>query len=259
MSNRLFLDRNPVVSIESALHLYSGKEFRSPARSTIPLLSLLRDGVPLFNEILSSVGIPSACEVHLEYTVAPPLGKGIPSHTDAMVTSEETSLAIEAKWTEPRYETVAEWLLQGSNPDNRRAVVRGWLKLLQRVTGTSLAIEGMSAAVYQMVHRAASACAAGKKPILLYLQFTPLPSGKSSACQHLRDDLQTLHNLLGSPKNFPFFLATVEVRPKQVYSTISGLPKGSSETARQVIAAMNRDRLFDFSMLGVHRIQTVAS
>lgn len=259
MSHRLFFDRNPDVTIESALRLYSGKEFRSPARSTIPLLSLLRDGVFQFNEILSSVGIPSACEVHLEYTVAPPLGKGIPSHTDAMVISEETSLAIEAKWTEPRYKTVAEWLQQGSNPDNRRAVVSGWLKLLQRVTGTSLTIECISSAIYQMVHRAASACAAGQRPNLLYLQFTPLPTGEPAVCQHLQEDLLALHNFLGSPKNFPFFLATVEVRPKQAYSTISGLSKGSSETARQVIAAMNRDRLFDFSLLGVHRIQAVAS
>jgi len=250
-------DREPVSSFGQIMDHFSAKEFRSPARSTIPLLSLLKDGNSVFAEILASVGISQNPEIHLEYTVPPQAGKGVASHTDAMVIAEESALSIEAKWTEPPYETVGKWLKKGTNPLNRQTVMNGWLELLQNHAHRSLTLENTSTAVYQMVHRAASACAAGAKPKLLYLQFTPLPNGTPVDCRYLREDLQNLHNLLGSPEDFPFYLVEMEVKPTPAYEVISSLSKGSAETADTVMAALKREPLFEFSTKGIERIPAV--
>jgi hypothetical protein len=41
---RLFFDKKPVASFDDVLTLYKTAEFKSPTRSTVPLLSLLRHG-----------------------------------------------------------------------------------------------------------------------------------------------------------------------------------------------------------------------
>lgn len=202
----------------------------------------------MFTDLLASVGISSTPEIHLEYTVPPRAGKGIASHTDAMVVASDSALAIEAKWTEPRYETVGEWLKKGTNPSNRQAVMKSWLGLLQNHAHRTLTLENTSSAVYQMVHRAASACAAGLNPKLLYLQFTPLPNGTPADCLHLREDLYNLHSLLGSPVDFPFYLVELEVKPTAAYVAIASLPKGSTETAVKMMAALKGDPLFKFAL-----------
>lgn len=256
MISNCFYDRELVYSFCHIMNHYSAKEFRSPARSTIPLLSFLKDGSSVFADLLASVGISSNPKIHLEYTVPPRAGKGIASHTDAMVIARECALAIEAKWTEPRYETVGEWLQKGTNPMNRQAVMNGWLVLLQKHAHRPLTLKSTSSAVYQMVHRAASACAAGLNPKLLYLQFTPLPNGTPADCRHLRKDLHNLHNLLGSPEDFPFYLVELEVKPTAAYEVIASLSKGAAETGEKVVAALNGEQLFKFNLKKTDRIHS---
>lgn len=248
MISDCYCDREPATSFCQIMDHFSAKEFRSPARSTIPLLVLLKDDSSVFPEIFEAVGIYHNPKIHLEYTVPPQDGKGIASHTDAMVIAGEGALAIEAKWTEPRYKTVGEWLKIGSNSINRQAIMNGWLGLLQNHAHRTLTIENTSSAVYQMVHRAASACAAGPKPKLLYLQFTPLPNGTPADCRHLREDLHNLHSLLGSPEDFPFYLVELEVKPTAAYEVIASLSKGSAETAEKVVSALNGEPLFEFTL-----------
>jgi hypothetical protein len=172
-----------------------------------------------------------------------------------MVISGESSLAIEAKWTEPRYETVDKWLTKGSNPHNRRDVLTGWLSLLQKHAIHELRVEDFSDAVYQMVHRAASACATGKMPRLAYLVFTPSPDKKTAAISKLLNDLTHLWNLLGNPERFPFYLVEVPLLPTPAFEKIAPLPKGHKETAPPVKAALSgSDRLFKFENYSLTRV-----
>jgi hypothetical protein len=66
-------------------------------------------------------------------------------------------IAIEAKYTEPMYETVKAWL--GQPPaQNRCTVLEGWLDRINKATAASLTMNSLLDLPYQLVHRTASAC-----------------------------------------------------------------------------------------------------
>jgi len=241
---KLFFDRRPITSIDEALHSYKHSEFESPTRSTIPLLSLLQHGEAIWKRVLQHFGLlDSSTEAHLEFAVPPPRGKGGPSQTDVMLINADRSVAIEAKWTEQRYEEVQVWLKNGEDVQNRLEVLSGWLSLLRPHASKELKTEDFGSAVYQMLHRAASACAAGTLPTLMYLQFFPLPDG-SPVTSSLADDLRHLHSLLGTPDQFPFWLATVELHFHPDFEWIAAEPKGTLETAEMLRAALQNGPLF---------------
>jgi len=76
--------------------MYGGREFQSPTRSTVPLLSWLKHEQPMVSSLLRDIGMPAGCNLHLEYKVQPPKGIGKASHTDLMALSGEFALAVEA-------------------------------------------------------------------------------------------------------------------------------------------------------------------
>lgn len=250
----LYYDRHSVASIDNVLSYYGAKEFKSSTRSTVPLLSWLKHEPSSVFSLLNELGVPADYTLHLEYTVKPPRGKGQASHTDLMVLAGARSLAIEAKWTEPRYETVSDWLNKGASPDNRLNVLTGWLHLLQSHSGNSLATADFSGAVYQMVHRAASACASGKSPRMAYLMFDPSPDPNTADKQTLLDDLNHLWNLLGNPRSFPFHFVKINLAPTAAFDQISALPKNSEETSQAVQRALLEERLFNFMGYAVAEI-----
>jgi hypothetical protein len=244
---KLFYDKTAITTMDDARSHYAADEFASPMRSTVASLSWLKHEISALDSLLKELEMPEVCDLHLEYKVNPPKGDGEASHTDLMIISGVSSLAVEAKWTEPRYETVDKWLTKGPNPLNRHDILNGWLSLLRKQALDELHIEDFSDAVYQMVHRAASACAAGKMPKLAYLVFKPSPDPKTAAISTLRNDLTHLWNLLGSPKGFPFYLVKVQLSPTPAFDEIEPLPKRDKATAEQVKAALfGSDRLFKF-------------
>ncbi|MEI7828001.1 MAG: hypothetical protein WCI87_09485 [Euryarchaeota archaeon] len=251
----LHYDKTPYNTIAATIPMYGTTEFQSPTRSTLPLLSWLKHEQLMVSSLLRDIGMPADCNLHLEYKVKPPEGSGKASHSDLMVISGESSLAVEAKWTEPRYTTVGEWLEKGSNPHNRSDVLNGWLILLQKHAMHELRIEDFSGAVYQMVHRAASSCAAGKMPKLAYLVFKPSPDPKTADIQTIRSDLKYMWTLLGRPGEFPFYLIEVQLSPTAVFDAIASLPKGNESTAQQVSTALlGSDRLFSFEKYCMTRV-----
>lgn len=248
-------DKNPVTDFQGLLSGYDSSEFESPLRSTVPLLSLIRDGRPALQEIFMACNFPSGPSLHFEFTVDSPKGVGLPSHTDLMVRSGNSQLALEAKWTEPRYETVERWRRKPPdpvhsgeypNPDNRGNRLKGWLELIQPHATRPLVQEEFSSIVYQMVHRAASACASTAHPQLAYMLFTPLPDGKNVKSEHYYRDLTQFHQLLGEPPGFPFHLIEMQISPTDAFRDIQHLPKGSSETASIVQSALRHGGLFEF-------------
>lgn len=156
----------------SLLGCYGDGEFDSPTRSTIPLLEFWRCPNERMRELSDPLGMVAPRELRLdfEHTVHPPRGVGPPSQTDVMAICPDGAIAIEAKWTESRYEEVGSWL---GTSKNRTEVLRGWRDLLERHAGAGVREADLRRIPYQMVHRAASACHVEKvaRRWLVYLVF----------------------------------------------------------------------------------------
>jgi len=243
--NKLYFDRGEIASIDALYGKYPIREFASPTRSTVPLLSWLKHKGAAVQKVLAKLGVQRG-EFHFEYSVMPELGRGSASMTDLMVldTKGGSSAAIEAKWTEPRYKTVKDWLREGSSPGNRKLVLESWLGLLQGHAAKKLSIGDMEDVVYQMLHRAASACASGDRPALAYLAFKDERSNKKAGVEQ---DLAALWAKLGRPAGFPFFYIGIGLTPTAQYEPLLDLPKNITGTILGVVDALGgHDKLFDF-------------
>jgi hypothetical protein len=235
-----------IKSFADAVPLYGTKEFESATRSTVPMLSLLMHAPDLFNEIVRRLDYPYNYDLFLEYTVRPPKGRGKASHTDVMLKSGSHALAIEGKWTEPMYETVAHWLKDGKDQVNRTLVLEGWLSLLQRRTTKPLRAGDFHPSIYQMVHRAASAATAAV-PTLAYFLFKLSQDDRAAKPDEIFDKLADLWDRLGSPANFPFHVVEIEAKSLDAYEPLRLLPKGDEATSEAVCVALQDSRpLFDF-------------
>ncbi len=251
----IYYDKDPLNDIDEAvLSPGYGEEFQSPCRSTVPSLSWLKHEQPMVSRLLNDLGMPADCNLHIEYEVKPLSGR--PSYTDLMVLSGKESLAIEAKWTEPLGETVGAWLKKGENSQNYQDVLSRWLSLLQQQAKSRLNPDDFSDVVYQMLHRAASACESGGKPRLAYLLFKSSTVRPATNSQQVLEDLERLWKLLGSPDSFPFFLIELHLSPKKSFDDIAPLKKGQVETRERVKAALlGSEPLFTFEEPCVTRVK----
>jgi hypothetical protein len=264
---QLFFDTFHVDGVDALLTEFGPGAFASPFRSTVPLVALVKDDFATFSEVVNACGMQGDLSVHFEYKVPVPGVAGNPSQTDAMVLCGGSALAIEAKWTEPRYEMVAKRLagriakLIDKDPGHakeheasQRAVIDGWLRLLGTNSKKPLSIEGVGDVVYQMIHRAASACSMSRFPSLVYIHFEPTPAKGAASTSQYRADLQNLHRLLGGPGEFPFYLVKLPLRLSEAFMEIQSLRKGSPETDLRVRKAIGSARLFEFGEPHVERI-----
>jgi len=131
------------------------KEFTNLTRSTVPLASYWRDQSKALATLAIALDLPDLATAHIEFEAkTPSVGRAEASHTDVMVRSRSASVAIEAKWTEPEYQTVARWSATVQEP---RPVIAHWLKRLHPFANPP-GFDGVSDLIYQMLHRCASAC-----------------------------------------------------------------------------------------------------
>jgi len=108
----LYFGTKPIRHVDKSLPFYGADDSKSPTRSTVPLFSLLKHGGEIWTSIAAELtDEPDSMEAYLEFQVRSPSGKGKPSHADLMLLTRGHAVAIEAKWTEPRYKTVSKWLL----------------------------------------------------------------------------------------------------------------------------------------------------
>jgi hypothetical protein len=184
-----------------------------------------------------------------------------------MVRSKLRCVAIEAKWTEPSYDTVSEWIERGQREqdqsqqsqhsqqsqqqDNREEVMAGWLELLAPHAARDLDRNDFANCVYQMVHRAASACHGTKHPQLAYCVFHQ-PTNRPDDAYLI--GLQSLHAVLGTPCDFPFYFGEIQINPTEAFRSIEDLPKGSLATAHLVRSAFQDSELFKFLNYRIHKI-----
>ena len=92
----------------------------SPRRSTVPLVDYWRDPELRLGALWDQLHVRQSgdTDMHFEHEVPVQLGRGKSSFTDLMIFTDSVAVAIEAKFTEPRYESVATWLA-GAPTTNR--------------------------------------------------------------------------------------------------------------------------------------------
>ena len=190
-----------ITSYDKLLDCYKNNEFNSPKRSTVPLLAYWRTPDQRAREFSKFLGFALSRSVRLdfEYKVPVQCGRGKASHTDLMLISCDVCVAIEAKFTEPRYESVAQWL----TTDNRMKVLKGWLGLLS----PDLKQKDVDNLPYQLVHRAASACHPDAESRHLVYQVFDADSAKQ---EMYLSDLRKLRSLL-SPDRLSIHLVECSI------------------------------------------------
>lgn len=255
----IYFDKTRVESIAALVGMFPPGSFASPFRSTVPLVDMVLRAPDRLHAIAVACGAEQSSSLHFEYRVES-LVRGNPSQTDLMVLGRGRSLAIEAKWTEPRYATVRKRLLarrSSLTPDdmaeavaaNRRAqkrAVSSWLEPLARCAPVAVTVENVTDVVYQMIHRAASACLAGDSPSLLYLHFHAHDDPRAATLKQYRDDMTKLYSALGRPEGFPFFVVEQPIVPLDSFRGIEGLGKRVPGTDAAVRAALTDGPLFAF-------------
>src|SRR5712691_8249625 len=124
-----------VASFEALVERLGPDTFASPKRSTVPLLDYWCVPEPPLRELGARLGVSWSddTELHFEYEVPVQRGRGKSSYTDLMVLGNDVAVAIEAKFTESRYESVGTWLGRAQTT-NRGEVLDGWLRAIEAVT-----------------------------------------------------------------------------------------------------------------------------
>ena len=198
-----------VTGFDELLRCYGASEFKSPRRSTVPLLAYWKAAEQSTRAWSEMLGFVPSGRVGLDFEHEVPVqrGKGGPSCTDLRLTAGDVSVAIEAKSTEGRYEDVTTWLSEPASR-NRLEVLTGWLDLFRNCTSTKIRLEDVARLPYQVVHRAASACYGdAERRWLVYQVFNASPS----KWKMYLDDLGALAGLLGDGASLKICMASCVV------------------------------------------------
>lgn len=121
-------DDKVVPDFEQLVELSPPDAFASPLRSTVPLVDFWRTPESSLAQLSAAVGVAllPPTDLCFEYPVRVPRGRGKASFTDLMIVACSAVVAIEAKFTEPRYQTVRTWLRDPPEANRSEVVGGGW-------------------------------------------------------------------------------------------------------------------------------------
>jgi hypothetical protein len=144
---------------------------------------------------------------------------------------------IEAKFTEPRYESVATWL--GRAPTTNRAdVLEGWVCAIEAATEASIQRDAVMDLPYQLIHRTASVCCVGRrKRLMVYQVFGDSPA------HYYAEDLGRFAATLAAPERISFLVLGCAWRSTDTYARLEAGERGLGE---DVLAAMLAGPLLEF-------------
>lgn len=201
------------------------KDLHTITRSTIPLLAWWRDNAQ--EKLLLGTDLSNAI-ARFEYAVsarcASCCGRGKPSMTDVMVLLDDQAIAIEAKYTEPKYESVDSWRRRGKDPENRERVLRHWCHLIENFSAVRIDQAKVGGLVYQTLHRAASACAAAPRGGVAHVMY--LVFGREVEPAHdYEADLREAARALDPEKKMTFSLLRIPTSRGPEFNSIAGLLK----------------------------------
>ena len=191
-----------VPDFEQLVKLFPPSAVASPLRSTLPLVDFWRTPESRLAQLCAATGVALVppMELCFEHPVHVQRGRGKASFTDLMVIASSAVVAIEAKFTEPRSETVGDWL--GNPPEvNRSEVLEGWLHVIRNASGISLRAAHVLDLPYQLIHRTASVCSvAGSLRAVVYQVF-----GKALLDYYV-NNLSELWRRLGGTATLGFYV-----------------------------------------------------
>jgi hypothetical protein len=161
-----------------------------------------------------------------------------------MLFGDSTTIAIEAKYTEPPYKTVRQWMGVGSS--NKRSVLEGWLELISRAAKRDLRPNDVGKISYQLVHRCASACHnVARTRIVVYMIFDD--GSKKPESDYYLGQLKFIKSLLGHSAGLMLALIRVPFRPKPAYLDLQKMWKSGRRSLRAaVIDELLRDAPMEF-------------
>ena len=217
MNIQLQHGNKPVSDYLGLIERYPKSEFDSPYRSTIPLLCFWSNIQDQLNGFIRLLGFKPVTQVVacFEFKVEVPKGTGKPSQTDLMITFDNHAVAIEAKYTEPPYETVGSSM---GNSSNRTQVLEGWLDLIcSAVDRNEINIQDVVDLPYQLIHRCASVCYPKADSRALVYQCFDLDEKKAL---YYQSQLKSLNALLNKPDELEFFLVNIPLIKSQAYAEL---------------------------------------
>lgn len=245
--------RRAISDVAALVNAYGNSELASPLRSTVPLLAYWADPMQRLVAFDAALGIDDldAPEFAFEYTVPVQAGTGKESHTDLMLRSQPRSLAIEGKYTEPKYQTVRDWL--GPVPStNRTLVLGGWLDLINQATGSALEVNDILDCTYQLVHRTASVCESGSEKLTVVYQCFDHEEGM---LDHHLNQLGCLSRLIGRSERISFHLFAVSFEKTPEYQALQDAwTAGNRDLSTKIRAGLLSRCLLEFGHSSVIRV-----
>jgi len=205
-----------VPSLEALVERLGPDAFASPKRSTVPLLDYWRVPERRLRDLGARLGVSWSdnTELHFEYEVPVQRGRGKSSYTDLMIIGNDVAVAIEAKFTESRYESVGTWLGRAQTT-NRGTVLDGWLRAIEAVTEAAVGPATVWELPYQLIHRTASVCRMSqRKRFVVYHVFGDSPG------EYYREDLGRLASAIAVRDRIMLFVVETAFRPTAAYAEL---------------------------------------
>jgi len=218
----------------------------SPKRSTVPLLDYWRQPERRLRVLEAHLGVKFSdqTELHFEYEVPVQQGRGKSSYTDLMILGDDVAVAIEAKFTEPRYESVETWL-GAARSTNRGEVLEGWIRAIEGVTEGTVDREVVSGLPYQLIHRTASVCCVSRcRRVVVYQVFGDSPG------PYYTEDLRRLASALPDRGGVSFYVVASAFHPTTTYAQLAARwDSGERDMGVDVREALLAGPLFEFTEL----------
>jgi len=209
----------PVDTLQDLISKYSESEFDSPRRSTVPSLVFWSTPEQRIKDLFIKLdtACPKRCTLDFEYKVPVRKGRGRESHTDLMIYGDDVCIGVEAKYTEPHYPNVKDWLAKGKKLQNRLNVLDGWCSLIEKVTGSQRDEELIEDVTYQVIHRVASVCSRPEPNKYVVYQIFDT-SGEN--LQYYITELLKIREIFGGPGALNLCLLFADIEPTDKYSSL---------------------------------------
>lgn len=215
MSTELRFGHPNPYDFDTILDQFSGTKINSFRTSSIPLVQFWKETDFRLNELFSKIEIPNdKLILCFEYPTKPQLGKGKASMTDLMILSNDSKIAVEAKFTEYKKMTsdpINEWKKKGANLENKKMVLNYWTSLI-RPFSKGLHTDSLEQISYQFYHRTASACKASEKAIVIYQIFYDNETFKF--LEKFKNKLREYVRLINPNDKLSFYIWEIEVDQK---------------------------------------------
>lgn len=233
-------------NITSFLDSYRSGEFKSPFRSTIPLVVLFKKNKFEIGFFLQENEVNEARYI-FEHETPVKKGVGKPSCSDLLISTNDSSILIEAKRTEGYYEKVGSWV---GNNKNRNDVLSGWIEYINDCTHSDFTKDHSMNFPYQMVHRIASACALKKKNTnVIYLGFDL----NDRMVDYYKNNLNAIKHLLNGSVHM-YLITYSLIKQKEQMRLESEWERGARNLSVNVKEGIIKDELMDFNDRKIEKI-----